>query len=147
MSVLLDPILRQSDISQVELHELRRRLNMVVQDASLTSGTLRDALDMTGMKDDHEVYGALRRVHLLPENSSKEELKDNPFANLETFVAIGWPTRVGTRLYMLIIVAEGANFSLGQRQLLCLARALLKQSKILVMDEGETRPLSYLPLS
>ncbi len=62
---------------------------MVVQDASLYSGTLRDALDITGLKDDVEVYEALRRVHLLPENASKEELKDHPFANLDTFVAVG----------------------------------------------------------
>jgi len=62
---------------------------MVVQDASLCSGTLRDALDITGEKDDHEVYETLRRVHLLPETLTKEEMRDNPFANLESFVAIG----------------------------------------------------------
>ena len=71
------------------LPELRARLNMVVQDASLCSGTLRDALDITGEKDDHEVYEALRRVHLLPETLTKEEMRGNPFANLESFVAIG----------------------------------------------------------
>lgn len=70
--------------------------------------------------DDIEIYQALRQVHLIPAHKpTDQDLRDNPFTNLDTFVAV-----------------EGSNFSHGQRQLLCLARALLKGCKILVMDEA-----------
>lgn len=77
------------DTSTVSLQALRKRLNMVVQDGSLPSGTLRTALDISGECDDHEIYDALRRVHLLPDVVTESEVKSNPFANLDTFVAQG----------------------------------------------------------
>jgi len=48
----------------------------------LTSGTLRDALDITGEKDDHELYGAMQRVHL-------DIGKGSPFSDLDTLVSAG----------------------------------------------------------
>ncbi|KAJ9101770.1 hypothetical protein QFC21_003109 [Naganishia friedmannii] len=74
---------------------------------------------MSGELDDHDLYEVLKRVHLIPGDQSAGEKAKNPFYNLESYVAI-----------------EGANFSLGERQLLVLARALLKRSKIIVMDEA-----------
>lgn len=101
-----------TDISRVPLSVLRSKLSFIPQESLLTSGTLRDALDITGEKDDHEIYAAIEKVHL-------DTSPGSAFADLDSPVSSG-----------------GLNFSLGERQLLVLARAILKQSKIIIMDEA-----------
>ncbi|KAJ7113275.1 multidrug resistance-associated ABC transporter [Mycena crocata] len=111
------------DIAQIGLSDLRSRLTIIPQDPTILSGTLRSTLDVLNEYQDADIFEALRRVHLIPSEDAPEEAADtvnaNIFRNLDSSVSEG-----------------GDNFSTGEKQLLCMARALLKRSKILVMDEA-----------
>ncbi|KAI5122627.1 hypothetical protein M0805_008716 [Coniferiporia weirii] len=111
------------DISKIGLTDLRSKLTIIPQDPTILSGTVRSTLDVFEEYEDAEIFEALRRVHLLPSVDSPEEdpeeVNANVFRNLDSPVSEG-----------------GDNFSTGEKQLLCMARAILKRSKILVMDEA-----------
>ncbi|KAG3004708.1 hypothetical protein JG687_00012651 [Phytophthora cactorum] len=106
--VLIDGV----DISTITVHQLRTKLTIIPQDPMLFSGSLRMNLDPFAEKSDAELWEVLRKVHLADTVSSWGKGLDYEVAE------------------------KGENLSVGQRQLLCIARALIRDSKVIVMDEA-----------
>jgi ABC-type multidrug transport system fused ATPase/permease subunit len=100
------------DISNVRLDLVRQAVTVVPQEPVLFSGTIRDNLDPFHRHDDAEIAQALTRAELV-------QFIDSLPSGLSTLVQ-----------------ESGRNLSCGQRQLLCLARAILERSRIIILDEA-----------
>ncbi|KAI9350735.1 P-loop containing nucleoside triphosphate hydrolase protein [Obelidium mucronatum] len=105
--ILIDGI----DIKTLGVADLRSRIAVIPQDPVLLTGTIRSNLDPFNKRTDEEIYQALKAVHL------GQKIEEMP-AKLDT-----------------LIVENGRAFSLAERQLFCIARAILLKTKIVVFDE------------
>ncbi|KAI4868362.1 ATP-binding cassette transporter protein YOR1-like protein [Hypoxylon rubiginosum] len=107
------------DISTVGLHDLRSRLAIIPQDPTLFRGTVRSNLDPFHEHSDLDLWSALRKADLVPADAAVDDQKDPGRIHLDS-----------------VVEEDGLNFSLGQRQLMALARALVRGSQIIVCDEA-----------
>ncbi|KAF0974630.1 hypothetical protein FDP41_006104 [Naegleria fowleri] len=119
------------DIRDVPLTKLRSEICIIPQQPTLFKGTLRENLDSYGQFSDREIWQALEQVNLKDKiqhmESSEEEEDDEEHPTASNVKRTGLD---------ILISENGENISAGTRQLICLARALMRKCKILVLDEA-----------
>ncbi|XP_013873444.1 multidrug resistance-associated protein 9 isoform X2 [Austrofundulus limnaeus] len=107
-TILVDGV----DIMAIGLQDLRSKLSIIPQEPVLFTGTIRYNLDPFDIYTDEEIWAVLEQTYMKDSISKLEE-------KLQAQV-----------------LENGENFSVGERQLMCMARALLRNSKIILLDEA-----------
>ncbi|KAK7018259.1 P-loop containing nucleoside triphosphate hydrolase protein [Favolaschia claudopus] len=105
--ILIDGV----DIATISIKHLRESMSIVTQDPFLWHGSIRENLDVTNVHTDSEIWDTLKLVEMYDAVSALDDKLDH-------------------------LIVDEESFSKGQRQLLCLARALLREKKIIVLDES-----------
>ena len=115
-------LIDNTDISQIGLSKLRSNITIIPQDPTLMEGTLRFNIDPLHKYTDQEIENIMREIgfwYICERNLEENKNKPDNEKGLN-----------------MIITEDGGNISIGERQLICITRAILRKSKIVVMDEA-----------